>query len=126
MLRRKPTAIEYLEEQALFVPFVIGDLIEHFGDALQKWTFGIDAARKGDWDRALTYLVEAEIAIDVPMRVSRQELKQVIGKASDLVDAELPEGDDESATSAPYPHLKPASDGYQGARPTSASTISRA
>jgi hypothetical protein len=34
MPRRKKTAAEYIEEQALFVPFVLGDLIEHFGDAL--------------------------------------------------------------------------------------------
>ncbi len=77
MPRRKQTATEYIEKHSLFVPFVLGDLIEHLGDAQQKWVSAIHAARKGDLAFAQTLIINAGIAIDIPMRVSRRELVQI-------------------------------------------------
>jgi hypothetical protein len=96
MARRKKTAAEYIEANELLVPFIIGDMVEHLGHAVQEWSQAVWAARDGDLDKALKHVVEVWIDIDVPLRVSRSELRSMMDRASNLLDGELP--DDEEAS----------------------------
>ena len=93
MPRRRRTAAEYIEERALFVPLVIGDLVEHLGHAAVAWSEAVWAARNGDLDRALEKVVEVEIACDVPLRVSRSEIREITNRAGKMLDVELPDDD---------------------------------
>ena len=94
MARRKVTAAEYIHEQTL-VPFgILGDLVEHLGQAAQAWSAAVQAAEAGDLDRALTYVVEFDIAIDIPLRVGRAELHRLAERAANLLDAELPDDEE--------------------------------
>ena len=94
MARRKQTAAEYIEANSLLVPFILGDLVEHLGHAAQQWSQAVWAARAGDLDKALTHIVEVGIAIDVPLRVSRSELRSISERSWNRLDAELPDDDD--------------------------------
>jgi hypothetical protein len=99
MARRKLTAAEYIESQALLTPLIIGDMIEHLGTALQSWGLAVEAARRGDLDRALTEVVAVEINCDIPLKVGRGELRAMMGRAGRLLDLELP--DDHADLPAP-------------------------
>lgn len=94
MARRNPTAAEFIEANALFVPLVLGDMIEHLGHAAQEWSLAVSAARRGDLDDALKHVVEVEIAVDIPLRVGRSELRSIAARAGRRLDAELPDEDD--------------------------------
>jgi hypothetical protein len=93
MARRKQTAAEYIEANALLVPLILGDMIEHLGHAAQEWSQAVWAARAGDFDQALTHVVEVGIAVDVPLRVGRSELRSISERAGNLLEAELPDED---------------------------------
>jgi hypothetical protein len=97
MASRKKTAAEFIEANALFVPLVLGDMIEHLGQAAQEWSQAVSAARSGDLDRALKHVVEVEIAVDVPLRVGRSEIRSIANRAGVKLDYELP--DDETPAS---------------------------
>jgi hypothetical protein len=96
MARRKQTAAEYIEENALLVPLILGDMIEHLGHAAQDWSQAVWAARAGDLDQALTHVVEVGIAVDVPLRVGRAELRSIAERAGNRLDAELPDDEVDS------------------------------
>jgi hypothetical protein len=91
MAGRKTTAAEFIEANALTVPFILGDMTEHLGQAAQKWSEAVWAARSGDLDRALELVVEVEIDMDVPLRVGRSEIRSIVSRAGSRLDAELPE-----------------------------------
>jgi hypothetical protein len=97
MGRRKLTGAEYIERQALLMPLIIGDMIEHLGSALQSWSNAVEAARRGDLDRALTEVVEVQIACDIPLKVGRGEIRTMMDRAGRLLDLELPDTDDHSS-----------------------------
>jgi hypothetical protein len=46
MAGRKTTAAEFIEANALTVPFILGDMTEHLGQAAQKWSEAVWAARR--------------------------------------------------------------------------------
>ena len=94
MARRNRTAAEFIETNALFVPLVLGDMIEHLGHAAQEWSLAVGAARAGDLDRALTHVIEVEIAVGVPLQVGRSELRSICVRAGKKLDAELPDDED--------------------------------
>ena len=94
MARRKQTAAEFIEANALYVPLVIGDLVEHLGDAAQRWSQAVYAARNGDLDKALQFVVDVDVNIDIPLKVGRSGLHAITERASRLLDAELPDDDD--------------------------------
>ena len=96
MARRKQTAAEYIEANALLVPLILGDMIEHLGRAAQEWSQAVEAARMGDLDQALTRVVEVEIAVDIPLRVGRAELRSIAERAGKRLDAELPDDNEDS------------------------------
>ena len=97
MPRRKMTAAEYIEENALVVPAILGDMIEHLGQAAQEWSSAVWAARAGDLDKALTHVVEVGIAVDVPLQVGRSELRSICDRAGKRLEAELPDDEDEDS-----------------------------
>jgi hypothetical protein len=96
MARRKQTAVELIEANALLVPFILGDMIEHLGHAAQERSHAVFAARAGNLDRALTHVVEVGIAVDVPLRVGRAELRSIAERAGNRLGDELL-GDDEAS-----------------------------
>lgn len=95
MARRKQTAAEYIEANALLVPLILGDLIEHLGHAAQEWSLAVWAARAGELDKALTHVVEVGIAVGVPLQVGRSELRSISERAGNRLDAELPDDDED-------------------------------
>ena len=95
MARRKQTAAEYIEANALLVPLILGDLVEHLGHAAQEWSLAVWAAREGDLEKALTHIVEVGIAVDIPLRIGRRELHSTCNRAGNLLDAELPDDDED-------------------------------
>ena len=99
MPRRKPTPAEYVESQALLVPLIVGDMIEHLGRAAIAWSEAVWAVRKGDLDQALDRVVAVGIDVDVPMRVGRGEIRAITERAAALLAAELPDDDDLKPTS---------------------------
>lgn len=93
MARRKQSSAEYIEAQGLLVPFILSEMIEHLGQASQAWSQAVWAARAGDLDKALEYVVEAQVAVDIPVTVGRKSVRAIVGRASNLLDAELPNDD---------------------------------
>ena len=97
MVRRKETGAEYIERNATEVTLILGDMIEHLGTATQAWSQAVDAARRGDLDRALTNVVDVEINVEV-LRIGRAELRSMMERAGNLLDLELPDDDEEVPT----------------------------
>ena len=93
MAKKRQTATEYIEANALLVPMILGDMAEHLGKAAQEWSLAVWAARSGDLDKALTHMVEVEVAVDVPLRVGRSEVRALAERAGKRLDAELPDED---------------------------------
>lgn len=94
MARRKPTPAEYIESQALLVPLILGDMIEHLGAAAQAWSSAVWAVQRGDLDKALEHVVAVGIEADVPLRVGRSEIRHITERAGNLIDALLPDDDE--------------------------------
>jgi hypothetical protein len=94
MPRRKVTAGQYIERNALLVPLILGDMVEHLGQASQAWSNAVWHARNGDLDRALKDVVEVGVAVDVPLQVGRSELRAITERAGRLLDDELPDDED--------------------------------
>ena len=94
MPRRKPTPAEYIESQALLVPLILGDMIEHLGAAAQAWSSAVWAIRRGDLDKALEHVVAVGIEADIPLKVGRSEIRTITERAGGLIDAELPDEED--------------------------------
>lgn len=93
MSRRKTSAAEFIEANALLVPLIIGDMIEHLGHAAQEWSLVVWAARRGDLDAALTHVVNVEIDTDIPLRVGRSGIRSITKRVGNRLDAELPDDD---------------------------------
>jgi hypothetical protein len=91
--KKRQTAAEYIEANAMLVPMILGDMAEHLGKATQEWSSAVWAARSGDLDKALTHVVEVGIAVDIPLRVGRSELRSTTERAGSRLDAELPDED---------------------------------
>ena len=94
MARRKQTAAEYLEANAMYVPLVLGDLIEHLGLAAQHWSQAVYAARDGDLETALKFVVEVDTDLDIPLKVGRSGLHSITERAGRLLDGELPDDEE--------------------------------
>ena len=51
MAKKRQTAAEYIEANAMLVPMILGDMAEHLGKAAQEWSSAVWAARSGDLDK---------------------------------------------------------------------------
>ena len=54
----------------------------------------VEAARRGDLDRAEANIIEADVALDVPVRLERQDSRRIFQRALALLADELPDGDE--------------------------------
>jgi hypothetical protein len=95
--RKKQTAAEYIDDIATYVGMMLSELAENAGRANSAWMRAVDAARRGDLDRAETLIIEADIAVDIPVRIERQDIRRAWHRALVLLDRELPD-DDEGIT----------------------------
>lgn len=101
MSRRKMSAAEYIEDRSLFVPLIIGDLIQHLGEALEAWSRAVWAAEQGDLERAQKAIVEIDVTTKVPMKVVGAEIREIVAAAYKRLEAELPDDDDDDAEVVP-------------------------
>lgn len=94
MPRPKLSAAEYIERHATEVGVILAELAENAGKAGRAWMLAVEWARRGDLDRAMTAVVEADIALDIPVRLERQDSRRILQRALALLDEELPDDDD--------------------------------
>jgi hypothetical protein len=101
MARKRQTAAEYIEGNALLVPVILGDMAEHLGHAAQEWSLAVWAARDGKPEMAVKHIVEVAIAVDIPLKVGRSELRAITERAANRLDAELPDEEDTTVGAGP-------------------------
>jgi hypothetical protein len=93
MGRKKQSAADYIEEHDLEMRVILGEMVENAAKANAYWMYARLWARDRP-EEALKSLVEAEIVLDVPLRIERTDALRRIGAASKLLDSELPDDDD--------------------------------
>ena len=93
MTREKAGAADFIAENATYVSLLLAELSESAGKAGRAWVLAVDAARRGDLDRAQTLIIEADIALDVPVRLERQDARRALRLALKRLDRELPDED---------------------------------
>jgi len=97
MGRSKLSAAGYIEQQSTYVGVILAELAEHAALANRDWLLAVEAARRGDLDRAETAIIEADIALDVPVRLERQDSRRVFRRALELLGRELPDDEPDEA-----------------------------
>ena len=93
MARKKLTAAEYLNGHDAEMRVILDELLENAAKANVRWA----AAQRHvshDPDLALTELVEAMIALDIPVRIERADALRILNRVTDLLDQELPDNDE--------------------------------
>jgi len=90
MPRRRQTAAEYIERRDAEMRIILGELAENAVRANLGWAAAVRAARL-DPDRALTELVEVEIALDIPVRIERADALRRIRAANRRLDRSRPD-----------------------------------
>jgi hypothetical protein len=98
MARRRQTAAEFIEANALVVPAILADVEEHMAHATQEWSDAVEATRRGDLETALSEVIEADIDFDIPLRVGRSGLRAVTSRADKLPETELRDDEAEDPT----------------------------
>lgn len=93
----KESAAEYLEKHSIGVSIILAELAESAGSGSRSWNLAVELARR-DPDRAQTHLIDAEIRLDIHVRLERSDTLRPIRRAIALLDRELPDSDDESST----------------------------
>ena len=95
--RRAPrSAADYVEVRAAEMGFILGDVTEHLGSAIQHWSLASSIVRD-DPGGALTHLVEAEIDLDIFARSGVAAVLRATRAATGRLDRELPDDEDEVA-----------------------------
>lgn len=94
MARTKQTAAEYIEEHDFEMRVILGELAENGGKLNMLWTL----ARMGVLEapeRALEDLIDAEIALDIIVRIERSDGLRTLRSAIKRLAAELPDDEDD-------------------------------
>jgi hypothetical protein len=99
MARRKLSAAEYVERHDNEMRIILGELVENAAKASLHWEAARRVVRNSP-EKALTELVEAQIALATFIRIERTDALRVVGRASDLLDDELPDSDDTTSLTA--------------------------
>jgi hypothetical protein len=94
MGRSKLSSADYIDQQSIFIGVILAELAEHAALANRAWQLAVEASRHGDLDRAMTLIIEADIDLDIPVRLERQDSRRVFRRALELLEREMP--DDES------------------------------
>ena len=97
--RRRPSAAAFIAKNATYVGVILAEMAENAGSANSNWLLAVEAASRGDLDRAQTLIIEADIPLDIHVRIERQDARKVLQHALRLLDRELP--DDEPASDIP-------------------------
>lgn len=93
MVRSKMSAANYIERHATEVGVILAELAEHAGRAAAAWMLAVEAAKRDNLDRAESAIIEADVAMDVPVRLERHNSRRIFRKALELLAAELPDED---------------------------------
>jgi hypothetical protein len=75
---------------------ILGEMVQNAANANVHW----DAAQRSigtNPEAALDHLVEAWVALDVPVRVERADAIRILNRTMELLDHELPDDDDHSS-----------------------------
>lgn len=96
----KKTAAGYIATNANYVGVILAELAENAGKANRAWLLAVDAAQRGDLDHAADLIVEADIDLDISVRIERQDARKVLREALRLLSRELP--DDEEPTTSTF------------------------
>ena len=94
MAREPRSAADYIERHDE-METILGEMVENAQKALAGWRLARERVRD-DPDQALTDLVEAEIDLDISIRIERADALRVIRAALNRLDRELPDDDDHS------------------------------
>jgi hypothetical protein len=97
MGRSKVSAVDYIEQRSTYVGVILAELAEHAALANRAWLLAVEAARRGDLDRVETAIIEADIALDIPVRLERQDSRRVLRRALELVGREMPDDEPDEA-----------------------------
>jgi hypothetical protein len=95
MVRKKQTAADYIDRYDDEMRIILGELAEHAAKINMWWTFAVHAARKHP-EQALTHLIDAEIYLDIHVRIELADSLKRIRSAISRLDAELPDPDDQA------------------------------
>jgi hypothetical protein len=82
MARPRLSAAAYIERHSTEVGVILAELAESAGQAGRAWMLAVEAARRGDLDHAETAIIEADIALDIPVRLERQDSRRIFQRAS--------------------------------------------
>ncbi|HJW74071.1 MAG TPA: hypothetical protein VJ787_00165 [Thermoleophilia bacterium] len=94
MVRKRQTAAVYIERYDGEMQDILGELAEHADMIRTWWNLARDQVRE-DPDQALQHLVDAQIHLDIHVRIERVGALRRIRLASNRLDAELPDDDED-------------------------------
>ncbi len=95
MGRRRQTAAELIEEHDVEMRVILGELIENAAKANVNWDAAVRLARHLP-ERAFEALIDAEISLDIPVRIERADALRTLRAAINRLDAELPDDEEDS------------------------------
>ena len=94
LVRKRQTAADYIERYDGEMQDILGELAEHADMIRTWWNLARDQVRE-DPDQALQHLVDAQIHLDIHVRIERVGALRRIRLASNRLDAELPDDDED-------------------------------
>jgi hypothetical protein len=92
--RSRQTAADYIEKYDDEMRIILGELLENAANINLWWMSARHAARSHP-DRAMTLLIDAEIHLNIHVRIERADSLRRIRAAIARLDAELPDDDAE-------------------------------
>jgi hypothetical protein len=100
MVRKKQTAAEYIDRHDGEMRVILGELAENAGEINMLWTLAVMQARQHP-EGALEKLIDAEIKLDIMVRIERSDALRTIHSAINRLGAELPDDGDDHSTDVP-------------------------
>ena len=94
MPRSKRTAAVYIERHDTEMRLILRDLVEHAEKVNAWWADARSAARESP-ERAMATLADAEIHLNHHIRIELRDSLRRIRAAMDLLDAELPDANND-------------------------------
>ena len=91
-MAKKLSAADYIERYDGEMRIILGELAESAAAANLHWAHAVQAVR-GSPESALEHLAEAWVALKTAVKIERQDALRRINRASDLLDAELPDAE---------------------------------
>jgi hypothetical protein len=94
-MAKKLGAAEYIERYDPEMRIILGELAENVASANLNWTHAASLVRPNP-EASLEHLSEAWVALKTSVSIEVRDALRRINAASDLLDAELPDADEES------------------------------